>query len=125
GREALIVSERFLLGGATTVRGYAQDRLGPKDELGLPGGGALLAFNGEGRFPIRGWFNGVAFLDAGNVFKARTDFSFRDLAVGYGFGLRLATPFAILRMDFGIPASTVANRRGNQVGSGRLYFGIG
>jgi len=125
GREALIVSERFLLGGATTVRGYAQDSLGPKDELGLPGGDALLAFNGELRFPIRGWFHGVAFLDAGNVFKTRTDFSFRDLAVGYGFGLRLVTPFALLRMDFGIPASTVAARLGNQVGNGRLYFGIG
>src|SRR4029079_7685274 len=68
GTESLIVSERFLLGGATTVRGYAQDSLGPKDELGLPGGDALLAFNGELRFPIRGWFHGVAFLDAGNVF---------------------------------------------------------
>ena len=35
-REALIVSERFLLGGATTVRGYAEDSLGPRDVLGLP-----------------------------------------------------------------------------------------
>ena len=107
------------------MRGYAEDSLGPKDELGLPGGDALLAFNGELRFPVRGWVKGVAFLDVGNVFKSRSDFSFRDLAVGYGFGLRLASPFAILRMDFGIPASTVAARRGNQIGNGRIYFGIG
>ena len=126
GSEALIVSERFLLGGATTVRGYAEDSLGTRDSLGLPGGDALLAFNGELRFPVHGWLRGVAFVDAGNVFASSGDLSIRDLAVGYGVGLRLASPFALIRVDFGIPASTVSpDRRGNQFSSGRVYFGIG
>jgi outer membrane protein assembly factor BamA len=121
------VSQRFLLGGATTIRGYGENALGPRDpEFQLPGGDALLALNGEVRFPVRGWVQGVAFLDAGNVFATRGELSFRDLAVGYGIGLRLASPFAMLRVDFGIPARTLSvDRPANQFKSGRWYFGIG
>ena len=129
GQEALIFSERFLLGGATTVRGYAENSLGPRDPFlpDLPlGGNALLALNGELRFPVRGWVQGVGFVDAGNVFAERSDLSFRDLSVGYGFGLRLATPFAMLRLDFGVPADTISpDRPAHRWKSGRWYFGVG
>jgi outer membrane protein insertion porin family len=125
GDEALIPTERFLLGGGTTVRGYAEDSLGPGDPFELPGGDALLNLNAELRFPVRGWVQGVAFFDAGNVFAMPSQLSFRDLAVGYGLGLRLASPFAMLRVDFGVPARTVGNRPGNRWGSGRWYFGVG
>ncbi len=127
GDEALIRSQRFLLGGATTVRGYGENTLGPRDVLGLPAGGdALLALNAELRFPVRGWVLGVAFVDAGNVFETRGDLSFRNLAVGYGLGLRLASPFAMLRIDFGVPGTTLPTGRiANTIKSGRWYFGIG
>jgi outer membrane protein insertion porin family len=123
--EELLVSERFQLGGATTVRGYADDALGPGAPFGLPGGDALLNFNAELRFPVRGWVQGVGFVDAGNVFASRADLSFTDLAVGYGIGLRLASPFAMLRVDFGVPMRTVEGRPGNRWSSGRWYFGVG
>jgi outer membrane protein assembly complex protein YaeT len=127
GGEALIVSERFLLGGATTVRGYAENSLGPRDPSGLPAGGdVLLSLNSEVRFPVRGWVQGVGFLDAGNVFARRADISLRDLAAGYGIGLRLASPFAMLRIDFGLPARTLTpDRPAHQWKSGRWYFGVG
>jgi outer membrane protein assembly complex protein YaeT len=126
GEESLIPSERFQLGGATTVRGYAENELGPQTVLGFPAGGdALLALNAEMRFPVRGWFQGVAFVDAGNVFAQRSELSFRDLAIGYGIGLRLASPFAMLRVDFGIPNRAIGNRPANQWSSGRWYFGVG
>jgi outer membrane protein assembly factor BamA len=127
GGDALIQSDRFELGGATTVRGYAENALGPRDAFGFPAGGdALLALNGELRFPVRGWFQGVGFVDAGNVFEHRSDLSLRDLAVGYGIGLRLASPFAMFRIDFGIPANTLSSDRpANQWRSGRWYFGVG
>lgn len=127
GEEALIASERFLLGGGTTVRGYAENSLGPRDVFGLPGGGdSLLNFNSEMRFPVRGWVQGVVFADAGNVFASRGDVSFGDLALGYGIGLRLASPFAMLRVDYGIPNRTLsADRPGGRFSSGRWYFGVG
>jgi outer membrane protein assembly complex protein YaeT len=127
GDEPLVTQDRFLLGGATTVRGYAENSIGPRDILNQPAGGdALLALNGELRFPVRGWVQGVAFVDGGNIFETRDLFSFRDIVVGYGLGLRLASPFAMLRVDFGIPAKTLtADRPANQFKSGRWYFGIG
>ncbi len=127
GKDPLIQQNRFFLGGATTVRGYGEDTLGPRDAFGLPGGQALLLLNQELRFPIKWWFNGVAFIDAGNVYATRGELSFSDLSVGYGFGLRLNTPFAMLRVDFGVPGSTTPNstRRANSFGSGRWYIGIG
>ena len=126
GSESLVVSDRFLLGGATTIRGYAEDSLGPRDAFGLPGGDALLALNSELRFPIRGWIQGVGFLDAGNVFRTRGDISFGDLSPGYGIGLRLASPYAMLRIDFGIPGTTLSpDRPAHRFKSGRWYFGIG
>jgi outer membrane protein insertion porin family len=127
GDQELLVSERFQLGGATTVRGYGEDTIGPRSVLGQPAGGdALLALNAEIRFPVRGWVQGVGFVDGGNVFRTRDEFSFRDIVVGYGVGLRLATPFAMLRADFGIPAQTLTpDRPANQFKSGRVYFGIG
>jgi outer membrane protein assembly complex protein YaeT len=123
----LVFSERFKLGGATTVRGYSEASLGPRDAFGIPvGGDALLALNGELRFPIRGWIHGVAFIDAGNVFATRQDLSFGDLAAGYGFGIRFVSPYALLRVDFGIPGETIRPERpANQFKSGRWYFGIG
>jgi outer membrane protein assembly complex protein YaeT len=127
GSESLNLSERFLLGGATTVRGYRENELGPRDQSGFPAGGdALLAMNGEIRFPVRGWVQGVGFIDAGNIFQTRGDLSFRDLNVGYGIGLRLASPFAMLRVDFGIPGTALTpDRPAHQFKSGRWYFGIG
>jgi outer membrane protein assembly complex protein YaeT len=123
-KDVLLPAERFLLGGATTVRGYAENSIGPFDPLfGVTGGDGLLLFNAEARFPVRGWIQGVAFVDAGNVFEGKSDTSLSDLKVGYGIGLRLASPFAMLRLDFGIPASAV--RPGEPKPKGRYYIGIG
>ena len=50
---ALVIQDRFYAGGATTVRGYREDRLGPLDAHGNPvGGNAMALLNLEWRFPI-------------------------------------------------------------------------
>jgi outer membrane protein assembly factor BamA len=120
---SLVPSERFYLGGATTVRGYAENSLGPLDPAGFGGGDAMLLLNQEARFPVRGWVQGVVFVDAGNVYRAGDNISFGNVKVGYGIGLRLATPFAMLRADFGFPTSAV--RPGEPKPNGRWYVGIG
>jgi outer membrane protein assembly factor BamA len=117
----LILSEKFFAGGGNSVRGFKQDGLGPVDVLGDPAGGnALLVFNEELRFPIVWRFHGVGFFDAGNVFPTIGDLGFGSLRAGTGVGLRVVTPFAILRVDLGTPI-------GPRPGEGRVqwFFSIG
>jgi outer membrane protein assembly factor BamA len=124
GGQDLITSERFFAGGARTVRGVAEDSLGPRDFFfdAPEGGRLLLVLNQEVRVPIYRWVRGVAFVDAGNVFETPGDARLRDLVGSVGFGLRLATPFALLRVDFGKP---IWGEVPTGSSSGRWIFGIG
>jgi outer membrane protein assembly factor BamA/autotransporter translocation and assembly factor TamB len=119
GRDDLSFTDRFRAGGATSVRGYGEESLGPRNLNGLPvGGDRLLILNQEVRFPLVRWVNGVAFVDAGNIFEKGKPAE--GLKVGYGFGLRLDTPVALFRGDIGFPHNPVTGSR-----SHRYYFGFG
>ena len=120
GPDQLSISDRFRAGGATSVRGYGEDSLGPHDLDGVPiGGDRLVILNQEIRFPIYSWFNGVLFVDAGNIFAKREDWS--GLKVGYGFGLRVDAKGVLLRGDVGFPSTPLAN----STKTTRFYFGFG
>jgi outer membrane protein insertion porin family len=128
GGQELIVSERFFAGGSRTVRGVDENSLGDRDIFGDPAGGeAMLVLNQEARVPIYKWLGGVAFVDAGNIFRQPRDLRLNQLAGAIGFGLRLSTPFALLRADYGrsewwgatIPPS------GSALRSGQWFIGIG
>ena len=101
GGQELVPSERFFAGGARTVRGVAEDSLGEQDFFGPVGGRALLVLNQEARVPIYKWLRGVGFVDAGNVFAQPSGIRLNELSGSIGFGLRLSTPFALLRADYG------------------------
>lgn len=102
GGQELILSERFFAGGARTVRGVAEEGLGPRGFFGDPDGGeGLLVLNQEVRVPIFRWVRGVGFVDAGTVASRVRDLSLGGLTGSAGFGLRLATPVALLRVDYG------------------------
>ena len=119
--EELIPSERFFAGGATTVRGYREDDLGPRSIFGdAEGGRAMLILNAEARFPVYRWVRGVGFVDMGNVYPMVGDISFSDLLVGLGGGLRLDTPVGVIRFDLAVPA----NRRPFDP-KWRVHFGLG
>ena len=118
----LIPSERFYAGGGTSVRGFVEDGLGTLDFFGdARGGNSMLILNQEARMFLFGWVHGVAFVDAGNVFPKASDFSFTNLEAGAGGGIRINSPFALLRIDFGVPLTSREQRRT----TGRWYFGIG
>ncbi len=123
GQDPLQFADRFRAGGATSVRGYGEDGLGPLDSNGLPGGGdRLLILNQVARFPIYGWVNGVVFADAGNIFAKGETLSWSELKVGVGFGLRFDTPVGLIRGDVGFPQSSLTT---GQTTKTRWYFGFG
>jgi outer membrane protein insertion porin family len=118
---ALAIEDRFFAGGATTVRGYRENRLGPRTAEENPtGGNALLVLNAEWRFPIWGPVGGAVFVDAGAVTPEVDDLDLGDLRAGAGAGLRIATPVGPVRVDAGYALDPIA--RDSRL---RVYFMVG
>jgi outer membrane protein assembly complex protein YaeT len=118
---ALPTSERFFAGGSTTLRGFAQNAVGPIGADQLPtGGSAMLLLNNEVRFPMFSIVDGVVFADIGNVFPRLGDFDFTGLRKSSGVGVRLRTSWFLVRGDYGL----ILDRRSGEP-RGRFYFSIG
>jgi outer membrane protein assembly factor BamA/autotransporter translocation and assembly factor TamB len=117
----LLPDQRFFAGGGNSVRGYDQDVLSPRDLTGgAVGGSALMVFNEELRFPVFKIVRGVGFFDAGRAFERVSDLSFGGLATSAGVGLRVQTPFVLLRVDAGMPFDSAFGPR-----RPRWFFSIG
>jgi len=86
--ESIPLSERFFLGGETSVRGYRAFDLGPHYPGGDPTGGissSLLSV--EYLHEIFPFLDGFLFVDAGAIDLKR--FSVADFKLSYGFGARV------------------------------------
>ncbi len=115
--EYVPIYERFYMGGADTVRGYAYRDIGPKDGRGEPIGGKFKAqANIEYIIPIMKDLKGAIFYDAGNVWSSKDEFDLGDLCSGVGVGIRFATPIGPLRLDYGY---------GIDISHGRIHFTVG
>jgi outer membrane protein insertion porin family len=107
-RSTIPVSERFFLGGASTVRGYQEQLLGPVvyDENGQNpralGGKLMLLANIELRIPLFWLLWGEIFLDAGNVWLQPDDFRVEDIKTTMGVGAAFLTPLGPIRFDYGL-----------------------
>ncbi|MFL6197360.1 MAG: autotransporter assembly complex protein TamA [Thermoanaerobaculia bacterium] len=87
---------RFFAGGDRSVRGYAYESLGEKDEAGNTiGGEALLVGSLEYEVRFLDKWGAAVFYDAGNAFH---DFG-GGLEQGAGFGLRWRSPIGPIRAD--------------------------
>jgi len=105
-KELLLMDDRFLTGGANSVRGFKQNSLGPSvfieetQERVFIGGQAVGVYNQELRFPIYKAFHGGVYWDAGNVFGLAKQFRLSDLRHSVGAGIRFVLPFGAIRFDF-------------------------
>ena len=120
GGQELVPSERFFSGGGTSVRGFAQDTLGAAPGQTPLGGEGLWIANAEARIPLFKYADIVSFLDAGNVYRRWDDLSLTGARFSAGLGVRIRTPYIMLRIDYGIKL----NRRPGE-SFGRLFGGIG
>lgn len=147
GAEVLPIRERFFIGGATTVRGYSENSLGPtgcrrddpndprclrEGERAVLGGDTALIANLEARVPIWGQLSAAAFLDIGGNFivqcdaaceaargVAGNDFTWANFRRGAGPGVRYMTPVGPLSLDYGFKLD---RRPGESIGE--IHFSI-
>ena len=95
--EALPPSVRFFAGGASSVRGYDYQSLGPKDIFGnVIGGKHLLVGSIEFERAISRLFGVAAFYDVGNAFNSLDQINAQQ---GVGLGVRLYTVVGTMRLD--------------------------
>jgi outer membrane protein insertion porin family len=130
--EQVPIRERFFLGGRTTVRGYAENSLGPTGSVitnsygqavvsGNPTGGDLaLNLNTELRFPLVFGLGGVVFVDGGGVYLQDRPISIDNFRRSAGLGLRYITPVGSVSLEYGFKL----DRRATE-SVGEVYFSIG
>lgn len=113
--------KRYFSGGANSVRGWSVRELGPGKYKGTDGridfinqtGDLKLDLNVELRTHLFWKFEGALFVDGGNIWTMRAydvqpggQFKFsefyKQIAMGYGAGLRLNFDYFILRLDMGM-----------------------
>ena len=98
------IEDRFLIGGASSLRGWGRHQISPRNEDGeIIGGNSMMEGSLELRFPVYDIFSGVAFVDAGNVWADAFDYDPGQLRYNTGLGLRVNTPIGPLRLDFATP----------------------
>jgi len=121
------IYERFFAGGANTIRGYKERRVGPRDSGNNEpiGGAAVVIGNAEVTFPLyEKMLKGAVFFDAGNVWEAwnKTDelSGSGGIKAGAGIGIRVKTPIGPVRVDWGYPL--VKNYEDSR--TGEFYFSM-
>lgn len=120
--------KQYFAGGTNGIRAFRARTLGPGSyqqsslTSGIFGnasyGDIRLEGSSELRLRINSYFEGALFADAGNIWMYRdfddsfyppednavfTNEFYKQVAVGGGLGLRIVTPFVILRFDLAVP----------------------
>lgn len=119
---ALVPFKNYFAGGPSTVRGFRENRLGPRDNFGNPyGGNMLVAAQTELILPIpekwRARTRVSLFFDIGNVFSTggvefrapdgvtpiEYDFDFGELKQSVGISAQWLAPLGLFRFSYGFP----------------------
>lgn len=120
--------KQYFVGGPTSIRAWRVREIGPggyvprNPDTGAPeppnvqpfyqAADFRFEFNGELRFDIFSWFKGAVFLDGGNVWTLKSDDSrpgsqlrwdsYKNIALGTGFGVRGDFSYLVIRFDAGL-----------------------
>jgi len=118
------IYERLFAGGASTIRGYRERKIGPVDpSSGDPKGGkSLLVGNVEYSYPLVSFIKSAVFYDIGNVWEKTGDFGSGGFKASYGAGLRIKTPIGPIILDYGIPLNKEPGK--DTKDNGRFHFSM-
>lgn len=115
------ITQRFYLGGRTSVRGFRENSLGPRGANGsVIGGNALVASKLEIQHRTLDSLSTHIFFDAGNVFLRGYDANSYSLRTSIGAGFQYLSPIGPIGFDIGHPLD---ERSGEP--SVRVHFSVG
>jgi len=129
---SLPIYERFFAGGAYSLRGYEERKVGPVDSISNDplGGNSMLVGNIEYTYPLFAFLKVAAFYDVGNVWEKLGDIGSSKNANGVihsggfksdaGLGLRIKTPIGPIMLDYGFPMNKASGE--DRKKSGRFNF---
>ncbi len=95
--QQLFEQDKFTVGGAYSLRGYAESYV---SNTSATVGSKKLLLNAEYRILLNEWLQAVLFIDGG--IATDRDFQLGSLKWGKGMGVRIFTPIAPLRFDFAL-----------------------
>jgi outer membrane protein assembly factor BamA len=114
GGSSLVPTDQFTAGGATSLRAFSEDN------ASLQPGNALFITNQELRYPLFSRVGVVGFFDIGNVYERIGTANLMHQRYSPGFGVRINTPWILLRVDMGLNLWPRTGEQGK-----RISFGIG
>jgi outer membrane protein insertion porin family len=115
------ITQRFYLGGRTTVRGFKENSLGPLGDNGaVIGGDTLLMEKNQFQYLVTDSFSTHTFVDIGNVFLRHESFDLADLRSSTGFGFQYISPIGPIGFDVGYPLDRKPNEDVY-----RIHFSVG
>ncbi|MFC2087790.1 outer membrane protein assembly factor, partial [Bacteroidota bacterium] len=98
------IEDRFLMGGALSLRGWGRNQISPVNDDGVKiGGNTMLESSAELRFPIYRIFSGTTFIDFGNAWENSWNFNLNEMLYNFGLGLRIKSPIGPIRLDVATP----------------------
>ena len=124
------ITDKFMLGGLE-MRGF--EHIGPRAKTGdmdFLGGDRMFQATAEVSFPLglptESGLKGYAFFDAGSTWdtkqKASDVYNYKDMRYAPGVGLGWASPFGLIRLDFGF---AIKKKPGDATQVFMLNFGAG
>ena len=128
GTEDLPFFENFFAGGIRSVRGFADNSLGPTDSNDDPfGGGFRTTASAELYFPMplaaeNESVRMSAFVDAGQVYEKFSDFDTDKLRLGAGLALTWMSPVGPLSFSYAVP---LRDKPGDDTQSVQFLLGAG
>jgi len=115
------ITQRFYLGGRTTVRGFKENSLGPLGYNGaVIGGDTLLMEKNQFQYLVTDSLSTHTFIDIGNVYLRHESFDLANLRSSTGFGFQYISPIGPIGFDVGYPLDRQPNEDVY-----RIHFSVG
>ncbi len=98
------ITQRFYLGGRTTVRGFKENSLGPKGSDGaVIGGDTLVNEKNQLQYLLTDSISSHVFMDIGTVYLRHQSMRLSDLRYSTGVGFQYLSPIGPIGFDVGHP----------------------